>query len=610
MKKGKLILSVVTLLGLGGLALGAASMPAKTAKEADAVISAEHYVHVNTTNFWSGQYTIGDQIRNGNTPFIDQFYGTPRPLIDTATLNENSTGEIRSDDFNQTGEYVSFLIGGNPCGGRNFINLWSTDKSHNIEEGITNNAFNGTTMTHNMIFKYVRVPEEYRGKCLIYICDGVGNEEGPTYRGVTFGDLRINQTWDEVVESFSAHIAHYKLSCIHQNDINAYNAVKNFYDTDSYYAALRTSLAAKTSADDNFEKKNGLMNWALDRDQSRYPNNDLTTLDFENIISDVDLKQDDYFSVGMPSNKTDTYYVRAENAGIYEDAKYRLVSSEFTLSGSGFISAKLGGGTAVLQLLDENYNVLVSSATAEATGENKLRPGFQGEANQAETFNLADSGVRLNTMSRVFIDGSQYVGDRVRVALADARTGFGWGLAYFDDVKTYYPTTPSFNVDVAKQADHYLTIPDEYVGSGSTAFGKAHAFWRDYLDVVRGGKLGQNYCSILTSDEIKDLVDDYNELPAAAKTIVCGSVDFERVGTGTWYDINPTIYTPESQFNIARSIQYFGQANGISVNGSSLVNIIGAENSSSAFIVLIMFVALVSTSMVFILVIKKRKYNK
>ena len=615
MKNVKRILIVGLALGLVGGGTALALRQTKNVEKAEAVIGAQYYVPVNTANFWSDQYNIGAQICQGNDTFFDpgRFYGTTRPLLNTVTINEGNTGDIRSDDFNQSGEYVSFLIGGNPNYNneghpQNFVNLWSTDKSFNVASEICNDAFQDPNISCNMIFKYVQVPSDYRGKCLMYIHDGTGNNFG----GVTFGDLRINQTWDDVVEAFSSHIATYALSRNNQANIDAYNAVKNYYDTNAYYADLRTALAAKTSADDDFEKQNSLTNWAYDRLNSTYNDGVLASLDFESIISDVNVKQDDYFSVGMPSNKTGTYYVRAENSGLPEDAKYRIVSSEFTLSGSGFISAKLGGGTAVLQLLDENYNVLVSSATAAVEGTNILRPGFHGEANQGETFNLAETGVRLSTMSRVYLDCSAYVGDRVRVALTDARTGGNWGLAYFDEVKTYYENVPSFKVNVVSQADHYVVIPDEYVGSNTTDFGKAHAFWRSYLSLLREGNI--DYCTVRTSNDVKALLNTYKGLSENARRIVCASQDYQRIGEGTWYDVNPTIFTPEDQYNMAHSLAYLADENaieGVVVYGNSnLINKMNVQADKALALIIVISAVVIASLAAVHFVLKKKKENQ
>ena len=611
MKKFKNVL----LVGAAAAVLGIAAVGARSAKtvlKTKADLSCQYYVPVTVDNFNSGEFNIADQISQGDHTFFNpgRFFGTPRPLINTINLNEGRTGDIRSGVFNQTGEYVSFLMGGNPNfddGGnpRNFINVWSEDKGYNIAANIANNAFSDPNISCNMVFKYVFIPEEYRGRCLIYMHDGTSSSFG----GITFGDLRINQTWDDVVEAFSAHIATYALSQTNQANIDAYNAVKYYYDNDAYYAQLRTALAAKTSADDGFEKQNGLINWGFDRVHSTYNDGVLCVPNFTDIVSDATVKQDGYFEVGMPYNKTGDRFVSADTSGIPEDAKYRIVSSEFTLSGSGFVSAKLGGGTAVLELLDANYNTLVSSATAEAVYPNALRPGFQNGSRE-DTFNLADTDVRLNTMSRVYIDGSEYIGQRVRIALSDARVGGEWGLAYFDEVKTYYPTTPTFRVEVASQASHFLTIPDEFVSANSNAADAAYTFWRSYLSTVRGGKLGSNYCSAITSDPIKALLNSYNELSEAAKRIVCGSDDYERVGEGTWYDINPTIYGPNHAYSIGHNLQYFAQKNNVSVvtysnNGSIIGNNI--NNGSTSMIVISVTAVALIVSLVALLILKKKR---
>ena len=608
---------------LGGslLALRANDVKFSEAQANEGDLTVTDYVPINTNNFYCEGYDMGSIIRSGNETFFDpgRFFGTSRPFINTVNHYEGNTGWIRSKVFNQTGEYISFVMGGNPNfendHPRNFVNVWSEDHAYNVGNEICNNAFVDADISCNMVFKFVQIPAQYRGRTIIYINDGTTGNFG----GVTFGDLRINQTWDDVVEAFSAHLATYALSQNNAANISAYNTIKNLYETDPYYASLRTSLAAKTSADDNFEKQNGMINWAVDRLNSTYPNGDLALLNLEGIISNIDLKQDpDYFQVGMPSNMSGTHYLRPEfeSSGVYEDAKYRFVSSEFTLSGSGFISAKLGGGTAVLELVKaSDYSTLLSTATAAAEGTNILRPGFVGEANKEQTFNLADSGVRLNTMSRVYLDCHEYVGERVRVALHDARHGFGWGLAYFDDVVTYYENTPSFQVDVCRQDVHYITVPDEYSGAANTDFAKAHGFWRNYLNVVRGGKYGNNYCSSRVSDEIKALLgnDGYNGLTATAKQIVCASVDYERVGSAeNYYDKEPVIYEATDTYNIARSIQYLAEQNGVSVtvyNPSASRTVFGIADNSVETMILVIGLSIVCI-IACALVLKSNKRRK
>jgi hypothetical protein len=618
MKKIYKILPLGVALGLVTSAFVATAVSQKASVEsAKAVLDVTDYVEMKASNIWSDQYAVGDQIRAGDYAFLGKFYGTTRPVLDTATLNENSTGDIRTDDFNQTGEYVSFLIGGNPCGGDNFVNLWSTDKSYNIASGITNDAFNGGTITHNMTFKYVFVPKEYRGKCLLYIHDGVGEREGQTYRGVTISDLRINQSWDDVVESFSAHIASYKLSCVTEQDTNAYTDVKAYYDSNAYYKDLRDSLALKTSADDSFEKQNGLINWAYDRVGSVNPNGDRVNINYNDIISSAVAKVDGWFEVPMPFNRTGSRFLNADSSGIAEDCKYRLVSSEFTLSGTGLISAKLGGGTAVLQLLKaSDYTVLKSTSTGN-TGENPiLNPGFRDTGVREDSFNIVKNDLRLNTMSRTYLDCAEYVGQRVRVALSDDRTGGNWGLAFFDEVKTYYETLPSFQLDVIAQtqndATYHGVVKDQYVGPTGdkrTTFGKAFDFVSNFYSKMRNPNNAVSFCSIAQSEDVQGLLTTYNGLLPAVKTIVDASQDYtygKTVTSENWYlsEVDTTTYT------IAMTLEFIatGTVSSAANNGSLLSNHNGLNTVTAIAIFASIFAVIVLA--MFIVVNKKRKEQR
>lgn len=638
---------IVTLLSLaaaaGALALSAVGAKHVEESKADPATK-ERYIPTDSFGTLHMNYdkSIGDLLRGRNERFWSGGSGFDAQertfnAMDTFADSihraggEGWTGAIQSPDItltNSSRRYISFLFGGGAEGaeGKIFINIWSPSLGRNVVEDIRP-KFDGSgsfdeskpddqklnaPVSCNMAFFYLELPSELVGETFaVYVKD----EKTGGYGGFTFGNLYVDQTIEDVARHFSAHKNQMKLNRFTSKwNENACNYVINTTYADSYYDTVKAAEANLRDADDDFETNVHLTNWAYDMDHSRYPNNDIANLNWAGIYSDVDEKYDEgYFSVGMPMNQTGDYYLRAEfeSSGVYEDASYRLVSPSFKLSGAGFVSAKLGGGTAVLEVLDENDNVLASSATAEAVDENKLRPGFHGEANREETFNIALSGVRLNTMSRVYLDVSSHIGETVKVSIKDARTGFGWGLAYFDEIKTYYSSTPSFKVEVCRQADHYVTVPDEYVGSNSTAFGKAFAFWRNYLSVLREGST--QYCSERTSDAVKSLLNEYKDLSEAAQRIVCASQDYQRVGEGTWYDVSPSIREANDQYSISHSLAYLAAENGVSgvvVYGNAGIIqslLVNSENQSST-VTLIAIVAIVSVmSLSVLLIIKKRK---
>ena len=618
-KKIALVGFSASLVVVGATAL--ALQKKQTFAQVNADIDVTDYVPVCTENFTSGEFNIAEQISYYHETFFDpaRHFGTTRPFINTINstgrdMHESRTGDIRSQVFNQTGEYISFVMGGNgtTLDGQghplNFVNVWDEQRGYNVAEYIANTAFQDADISCNMVFKYVQVPSDHRGRTLIYIHDGSTGSFG----GVTFGELRINQTWDEVVESFSAHLATYALSCNNAANESAYSKIKKLYEEDSYYAALRTSLAAKTSADDGFEKKNGLNNWAFDRTNSS------DVVDFNTVISDNGYKSDDYFSVPMPANKTGDRYINADASGIAENQKYRIVSSEFTLSGRGLISAKLGGGTAVLELLDDEYNVLETTSTG-ATGENPiLNPAFVGDTGE-QRFNIVESGVRLNTMSRVYLDCTEHLGKRVRVALSDARTGNGWGLAYFDEVKTYYPTNEglSFKLDKITQTKdennvYYGVVTDKYVGPANTDFGKAYAFVTSFYETMRDPAHGASWCTVKENQDVVDLVDAYEDLTSAVKAIVDASQDYnygKNLTSANWYRSQPDTTT----YTIGATMAYVvnGEAAPLSNPSPSTRTFgFGGANSTAMIVVISSFIVIAFAFIVIMTINKKRKSRK
>ena len=606
------------LLGIAAVGASLTSIrSAKTAEihEAKAEALVEKYIDVNTENF------DHDLISGGNATFWNEgyFYGTNRPFINTF-LREGDTFEIRSRKWVQSGEYVSFLIGGGPHYGgtdenvdsskgapANFVNIWSETKGVNVGENICNSGFKDPTISCNMIFRYVFIPEEYRGdEFLAYIRDNSSSRFG----GVTFGELKVNQTWDEVVASFSNHLATYQFSCNNTPNTNQYKAIKDFYATNDYYADLRTALAAKESADDDFEDNDALSKWAIDRLNTVDVNGNLITIDHNRIVNNAETKGDEYFKVPMPMNKTGDYFVNADTSGIAEPSKYRLVSSSFKLSGVGLISAKMGGGTAVLSLLDDDGNELASTRTAAAEGTNYLNPAFVN-GSQEDSFNIMQSGIRLNTMTRVYLDCHEHLGKTVRVAISDGRTGGEWGLAYFDDVVTKYDEYPAIQAEQITQKDgettYYGVVTDKYMGSQETTFGKAWKYVNDYYNLMRAKSNRVSWCDIKDSAEVTSLLSSYEGFDPSIKAIIDASMDYSHGKDATAEDFY--LHAIETT-TIGASINYIKELKS-SGESNSVLSIAGVRNGD----LMPFYVTLVSTLALAFLCLgiylaKKKKANR
>ena len=565
--------------------------------------------------FWSGGSGFDSQERTFNA--MDEFVDT----IHKAKGREGWRGAYRTPELtlaDNDHRYISFLFGGGE--GDIFINIFqvsgeagSGDRIAGIRTAFNLDSENGNydsnkdkddslkknaPISCNMVFKYFELPAEIKpgDRFLIYVRDGKTSD----YGGFTFGGIHINQTLEDVAKYFSAHKK--------QVDINGYTSpwnrnasdfVLNYYATDAYYSTVRTAEAALTDADDNFEINDHLSSWAFDYEFSTAP------LDFNQVSSDRDGKD---WTERMPANKTGNRFFNADTTGIGEGEKYRFVSNEFTLGGTGFVSAKLGGGTAVMSLIDNEGNELVSSRIAEATGTNILNAGFH----DASVANIMASGARLNTMSRTYLDASAHLGKRVRVVLSDDRTGGNWGLAYFDEVVTKYDVVPHLRVDQIEQQwgenpTYHGVVSDKYVGSLSTNFGKAYDFVQRYYSLMRNPTNGVSWCDMLNNDDVKNLLSEYKGLALEVKSLVDNAQDYDFGKDAT----SENFFNEEADtsYTIGETMAYIDSVVSLgSPSGSVLPNISG-NDSGSTIIITFASVALFSGLAIGLIVYKRKKAN-
>ena len=548
--------------------------------------------------FWTGNADTNDfnsQERTFNA--MDDFIDT----IHRANGGEGWRGAYRTPELvlhDNEHRYVSFLFGGG--GDDIFINIFQVsgaagsgdriagirtalDKTGSFDDnkGKSDAEKLNAPISCNMVFKYYELPNEIQpgDHFLIYVRDGRTGD----YGGFTFGGIHINQTLSDVARSFSAHKAQMKLNEFTSPwNRNANEYVLNYYANDAYYASVRTAEAALTDADDDFEINNRLSNWAYDQANSTYENGNLAGINCNSIYSDKGWKWGSYFYDNngmMPTNKEGNMFLTGEpddsdgpNCGLPESAKYRLVSPEFELTGTGLISAKLGGHFAALQLLDSSYNVIAT------TGD--VNPAYVA----GDMTNIALSGARLNTMVRVYLDGGAYVGQRVHVALADTRTGGDWNLAYFDDVKTNYATNPIFKIEKFEQHSNtdtysYGFILDKYVDNGhNSVFKEAYDFLQVYYASLRSPANEFSYASA-SFDNKADAINAYLNISSAAQTFAgtCKDVRYTTSFSENWFlsdEFDVDTYTVADEFVAAEAAL-------VSANGTSTVSFSASGGSGS-----------------------------
>lgn len=135
-----------------------------------------------------------------------------------------------------------------------------------------------------------------------------------------------------------------------------------------------------------------------------------------------------YWNEQLPYNQAGEYHLDGWNNGLDEGATWSVQSSEFTLSGSGFISVRMGGHAAAVHVY-----------LADGTEIGYYQQSRFNDAN----FPSVGAGGSWADMATYVMDLSAYKGQKMYIVLADEQAE-GWAHAFFDEVVTYYETAPDY----------------------------------------------------------------------------------------------------------------------------------------------------------------------
>ena len=135
-----------------------------------------------------------------------------------------------------------------------------------------------------------------------------------------------------------------------------------------------------------------------------------------------------FWNEEIPYNKVGQYHFDGWQANSDEPSGYSLRSETFTLGGSGRISFKMGGRTAVLKVYTADGTCIAEYANTKFLNDNALFPHV-------------DAGSRLATMTTYVANLSDYLGQTLYIEICD-EPGENWGVVFFDDIVTYYETAP------------------------------------------------------------------------------------------------------------------------------------------------------------------------
>lgn len=146
-----------------------------------------------------------------------------------------------------------------------------------------------------------------------------------------------------------------------------------------------------------------------------------------------------YWGEKMPFNASGSYHLDGWNTGIPEEGAWSVRSSLFRLSGSGYISWRMGGKAAALRVYTADGRQI---AYVKQTRFNDVN------------FPKLTAGGSWADMGTYVLNLSAHLGEDLYVVLQDEAVEGGWAAAFFDEIITRYDKAPN----VAAMADRVVDI--------------------------------------------------------------------------------------------------------------------------------------------------------
>ena len=137
-----------------------------------------------------------------------------------------------------------------------------------------------------------------------------------------------------------------------------------------------------------------------------------------------------YWNEALPYNQEGEFHLDGWNNGIGEPEPWAIQSTNFVLSGSGFISVRMGAAAAAVKVY-----------TADGTQIGYYK---QNRFNDSGFPTVGAAGGSWADMGTYVMDLSAYLGQELYIVLCDEVIEGGWSHAFFDAVVTYYETAPDY----------------------------------------------------------------------------------------------------------------------------------------------------------------------
>lgn len=141
-----------------------------------------------------------------------------------------------------------------------------------------------------------------------------------------------------------------------------------------------------------------------------------------------------YWGDALPYNQAGDYHLNGWNTGLAEADTWSIQSSVFRLSGSGYISWRMGGKAAAIRVY-----------RTDGTQIAYVRQSRFNDVN----FPFLSKGGSWADMGTYVLDLSAHLGEDLYIVLQDEKAEGGWANAFFDEIVTRYDTPP----DTARMAD-------------------------------------------------------------------------------------------------------------------------------------------------------------
>lgn len=536
--------------------------------------------------------------------------------------NESWTGTIRSIEWVQDEgcPYVTFTLGGK-VRDPSYLEIVDADGNNATTDPdgkIVNEYFSDPTLSNNMIVRVVEIAEGFYGKSLHL---EIHDQKTEGFGMVNFGALSPNQTAEEVSATlwqhgFGGQGANAHAETAANSDLVAQEYIWGKYTdpANAEYAPFMEDARdiTATSVEEDFESGELSSLWTVDLNYAENPDGTLY-YDFDRTKAVSDRETVDVASAMMPFNQDGTYFLNSWDdmgGAAHEAARWRLLSKPFVLTGTGIISAKMGGHNArvSLYLYDGDKPAPDDVPLASMTHEDK---GWLDNVD-------CTLGGNNITMRRSYLDASEHVGKTVVLALEDFRTGWDWGHAFFDSISTSVELS-SFPLEILEQKQDGWAAPREFAVR-SVFFGKsaedssaaikpiaeASLFLDQYFAKARPAG-NPTYCELPKEDAIP-LQEAYEALSPEAKFIVDLSGDYSYEGYDETGAIDRT--RPIEETTVGVSMENLIERIAGEAPSPSAFRPFGGEPAETAPWLVLLFLLLAISSVSAFILYKRRKATK